>query len=271
MRARELPRLFTLCTVLAMVGCGGSTAKAPKSAATTKSERPKDAPVADPIDPGRIVFAMRGYEVGFRKCFFKSPRTPAKVKITWGIDRLGVSSGASVVSSSSNEPLVEECLVERVNELRFGELAMPASAEWTFVFRLANPAPEKQKAKRAKRRRSRGAKQRPEREAREPVEGTRILSGSGVEAEDVDGTIQAGARLFVRCYRDGVGRHERLVGTVRLRFQIGQQGRMTKIEDAGSELSDLFALDCVAESLYALKFKKPNVAPVQVLYGLQVN
>lgn len=207
---------------------------------------------------------MRGNEVDFRKCFFRRPTDRGTVRVRWRIDEEGVPHAPQVVDSTLRAEAVQNCLLERVADLRFGRLERPAVGEWVFVFRLADPPPQKEESKT-----KRGSKP-----AKEPdEEGIRLDASSPgwLDPERIDGTVQAGYRLFARCYRAGLQRQEELAGHVRFQFVIAPSGRVETVRDQGSDLPDPFAVDCVAEAFYALEFPKPERGPVSVQYRMRLN
>lgn len=206
---------------------------------------------------------MRSNERRLRLCFFKAPTTSGAVRVRWEVDRAGGAREVEVASSTIENAEVERCLASRVGELHFDELAAPASAEWTFVFRLAEPVSEQSKRKQKKRRKA-------------SVEGTAGViidksSAGRLEPDRISGVVEKGYNLYARCYRDAINRDSSLDGWVNLRFVIGEDGRVASVLDGDSDLTDRMALDCIAESFYALEFPKPSRGDVRVLYRLRLN
>lgn len=260
---RTLPRWSALLA-LVPAACGGSTQEA-----APPPESPARAAVVEelaPLEPSKIIFAMGGIENDFRKCFFRNPRDRGTLRVRWQADTDGVAHDATIVESTLETPAIEECLLGRVNELRFGRLERPAHGEWVFVFRLATP-PDPKLSKAGKKARKRSASD-------DEGEGISVDPNSPgwIEPHRVADIVEAGMGLFARCYRTGISRQEALAGNVRLQFVVGEDGRIQTISDQGSDLPDLYAVDCVAEGFYALKFPKPERGgPVTVSYRIRLN
>ncbi|HVJ16687.1 MAG TPA: AgmX/PglI C-terminal domain-containing protein [Polyangiaceae bacterium] len=246
-----------------LLGCGGSPEPRSQAAAAEK-ELPE-------LEPHRVVTAMRFNEAEIRKCFFRAPSDGGFVRIGFEVDRLGEVHGASVRDSSIENDGVQSCLVERVTALRFGELSQAGKAEWTYVYRLAEPPTKEEDEARAKKKAKR-KKKKVEEEVEEVEAGAAIDSGSEgtIDLDRVDQIVQTGYQLYARCYREGFERKNDLEGTVRFRFVIGEDGRMDEVLDGESNLSDRRVLDCIAETFYALRFPAPG-NKVRVLYRLQLN
>lgn len=240
-------------------GCGSTP---PPPAVPSAEPTPQEK--LDLLDPGKIVFAMSGSEVDFRKCFFRRPTERGTVRVRWHIDEEGVPHAPEVVDSSLRTEAVQRCLLDRVADMRFGRLERAAIGEWVFVFRLADPPPPKSASND---KRSSDPGEEPE------EEGIRLEESSRgwLDPERISGTVQAGYRLFARCYRAGLKRQEELAGHLRFQFVIAPSGRVEAVRDQGSDLPDPFAVDCVAEAFYALEFPKPERGPVSVLYRMRLN
>jgi hypothetical protein len=245
------------------LGCAAKPARAPDEA--TK-------PAALPeLEPRRVVTAMRGNEAALRKCFFRAPDQGGFVRVHFEVDELGVVNQVDVRESSIGNAAVEGCLKEQTAALRFGELPQAGRGEWTYVFRLAEPPTKEEHAERAKQRALR--KKKPELEQEDEAEpGAELEQGpaENIDLDRVDQIVQMGYQLYARCYRDGFERNLELEGTVRVRFVIGSYGRMDRVLDGASDLSDRRVLDCIAESFYALKFPPPG-EKVRILYRLRLN
>ena len=259
---RRTLRCWSTIIALGAAACGGS----PQAAAPPPESPATATPVEElaPLEPSKIIFAMGGIENDFRKCFFRNPRDRGTLHVRWQTDTDGVAHDATIVDSTLETAAVEECLLGRVNDLRFGPLERPAQGEWVFVFRLATPPdPKPSKAgKKAKKR------------ADDDGEGISVDPNSPgwLEPYRVADIVEAGMGLFARCYRTGISRQEALAGNVRLQFVVGADGRIQTISDQGSDLPDLYAVDCVAEGFYALKFPKPERGgPVTVSYRMRLN
>lgn len=256
--------LYGLVSAALLSGCGGSSpaTSAPAQAPDTPGGTAREKSPTEALEPARVVQAIRNNEKRLRMCFFRAPDASGFVRLAWHVDSEGAVRNVSVENSTIEDKNVQKCLASRVEELRFGELGRSAKAEWTYVFRLAEPLSEKERKRAAKKRSS-------------------VETESGVSIdEDSDGTIdldavesvvQAGYGLFARCYRDAVGRDEALRGWIALRFEIDESGRVSSMRDGNSDLTDRMAIDCVAESLFALQFPKPENGSVKLLYRIRLN
>jgi len=251
--------------VFAVGACGSSPP--PSASAPNHTERDPGADADAPktrlaeLPPADVVHHLRGNEADLRRCFFANPSLRGAVRFAWKLDVTGKVHSIHRESSTLSDPGVESCLSQRVSEIRFGDLEKPATARWTFVFRLVDP-PAKSKSGRAasKKRKTAAGDER----------GLQIdPSSAGVlPADAIDNVVEAGYPLFARCYRDGVNRNSGLDGTVRLHFVVGSAGAVSEVSDRGSDLTDRQVVDCIAEGFYALRFPEPQHGTVQVLYRL---
>lgn len=243
--------LFGATLAFGVIGCGATRAPSkPVEEVTTSS-------TVATLDPSKIIFAMGGHETNLRKCFFRAPSRRGAIRVSWNTDVSGKVHDPRVVESSIDSPDVENCIIERVAALRFGRLEEPARGEWVFVFRLANPRPD--------------ADTDDEDEDEDEALVIDESSPGWLDPDRVDSVVQAGYRLYARCYRAGIKRRDGLEGSVRFAFVIDPTGRVEAIHDQGSNLPDLFAIDCVAEAFYALEFPQPERGPVTVHYQMRVN
>ena len=270
-RVLRILNFFTASALALMLGtgCGGATpepARAPpKKAAIAKHARkakPRKKKLA-PLEATKIVLAIRGNETELRRCFFRFPSARGTIKVNWQVDAAGIVHDPELEHSTIENADIEQCLLERVSELRFGELEAPAGGEWTFVFRLAEPPFEDDARGRKKKKKK---KKDQERDSDEP--GVTIERGSPgwIEPAKISDVVHYGYPLFARCFRDGVERHDDLKGAMRLRLVIDKQGRVAEVVDRDSDLPDRMVIDCVAESFYSMQFPKPKRGSVHVLY-----
>ncbi len=250
---------------LALLGCGGS----PKPRSPEQQERERfEAGDLPELEARRVVTAMRGNEAEIRKCFFRAPSAAGFVRIRFKVDRLGEVHAASVHDSTIDNDSVESCLTQQTSALRFGELSQPGKAEWTYVYRLAEP-PTKEEHEARDKARAKRKKKKVEQHV-DDVEAGAVIEAGSIDLDRVDQVVQTGYQLYARCYRDGFERNDELEGTVRFRFVIDEDGRMDRVLDGESNLSDRRVLDCIAETFYALRFPAPG-SKVRVLYRLQLN
>lgn len=264
-RSRRSPLACALAIALGVIGACGGSKKVPRETASAPAAAPEPAA----LEPTQIIFAMGGIENDFRKCFFRNPRDRGSVHVRWRADTSGVVDDTELVRSTVTTPDIENCLLERVADLRFGRLDAPSTGEWVFVFRLATP-PEPAASARKVRKSSATKSDEGDDDDGESVR-VEADSPGFLDPDRVAGVVQAGLPLIARCYRSGLSRQQELSGNVRLRFVIGSTGRIEQIEDRGSDLPDLFAVDCVAEGFHALRFPKPEGGPVHVSYRMRLN
>src|SRR5260221_14506518 len=119
--------------------------------------------------------------------------------------------------SPLSDPRIEQCLSEKLYDVRFDPRARPARARWTFVFRLVEPVKD-----RAGRLKKPSKRERDRAERRD--QGVQLEKGSpgSLDLAAVDNVVESGFPLFARCYRDGIQRNSDLDGAVRLRFVVGE-------------------------------------------------
>ncbi|MEP7049055.1 MAG: AgmX/PglI C-terminal domain-containing protein [Pseudomonadota bacterium] len=243
-----------------LLACGGSapSAATPSEAEVTGEPRaPRPAKRVE-LAATDIVTRLRGNETDLRRCFFANPSSHGAARFSWQVDTEGKVHGVRRETSTLGDTRIETCLSKRLGEIDFGDFAEPASARWTFVFRLSDP-----KSRRGTRGGSRNASGDERGLVIEP-------SSPGKLATDaIDNVVEAGYPLFARCYRDGVSRNDSLGGTLRLRFAISPAGTVSEVSDGGSDLSDRQVIDCVAEGFYALQFPQPEHGQVNVLYKIR--
>jgi hypothetical protein len=262
-RARLRALSWVSVLVLGLEACGGS---APAPAAVSDSSASDDA--ASPqgkakgveLSAGDVVTRLRGNETDLRRCFFANPSLRGAVRFSWQLDVEGKVHRVRREASTLGDSRVEACIGQRLSEIDFGDFAEPASARWTFVFRLVDP-PEKPKHG------HRSAKPKSNEDERGLV--IEPSSPGSLAAEAIDNVVEAGYPLFARCYRDGVNRNDTLGGTLRLRFSINPSGSVSAVSDGGSDMSDRQVVDCVAEGFYALHFPEPDHGQVNVLYKIR--
>jgi outer membrane biosynthesis protein TonB len=248
-------------------GCGGSApAQKPQSQANTarsglQQSRPRRAARLPELAPAEVVRAMRSNEKKLRMCFFQAPLASGFVRVGWQVDPSGAVERVLVEQSSIDSRAVERCLAARVGELRFGELNRSAKGEWTYVFRLADPSSESRQKRRSGH----------DEASSKPGVILETTSPGSLNIGKVDEIVQAAYPLFARCYRDAIARNAGLSGWVGLRFVVNRSGRVVRVLDGGSDLDDPMALDCIAESIYALRFPKPRGGNAHVLYRMRLN
>ncbi len=249
----------------ALASCGGGlpTPTAQHAQSASEQSAPSGKKGVE-LSAGDVVQRLRGNETDLRRCFFANPSLRGLARFTWQLDVEGKVHGVRREASTLGDPRVEACIGERLGEIHFGDLAEPATARWTFVFRLMGP-PTQPKGKHHG---SKTGKKKPP-----PVDDRGLVidpSSSGVLAEDaIDNVVEAGYPLFARCYRDGVSRNNDLGGNIRLHFVVSPSGSVSDVSDGGSDLTDRQVVDCIAEGFYALRFPQPDRGSVGVLYHIR--
>jgi hypothetical protein len=249
----------------ALADCGGSAPTPATAREDSAAQRP--APAAKKgveLSAGDVVQHLRGNETDLRRCFFANPSLRGLARFTWQLDTDGKVHGVRREASTLGDAQVEACIGERLGEIHFGDLAAPATARWTFVFRLMEP-PAQPKGKHHG---NKAGRRKP------PPEDDRGLvldpSSPGVLAPDaIDNVVEAGYPLFARCYRDGVSRNNDLGGNIRLHFVVNPSGSVSEVSDGGSDLNDRQVVDCIAEGFYALRFPQPEHGNVGILYHIR--
>jgi hypothetical protein len=249
-------RLAFSTLTLGMLACGGtpSPAAAPESSAPNETAVGAKRKHAVALTASDVVQRLRGNETDLRRCFFANPSLRGAARFSWQLDTEGKVHGVEREASTLGDAGVEGCIAQRLSEIDFGDFAQPASARWTFVFRLVDsPAKHGPHTKHKSNDDERGLSIDPS-------------SPGTLSSDAIDNVVEAGYPLFARCYRDGVSRNDRLGGTLRLHFTISPFGSVSEVSDGGSDLSDRQVVDCVAEGFYALRFPAPANGAVGVTY-----
>ncbi len=254
----------SLGLVAVAAACGGSPeppAKAPDKAAPAGE---KAAPALAELDVMKVARALRGNEAGLRDCF-ASDGAPVRgfMKLSFEIEGTGTVSNIEVETSSFAEPSVAACLTDRIAALHFDAPGEKARTQWTFVSGLyEKPDEDARSAKRGKKKSKRDDEEVEQGVVIEPK------SRGSLEPHEIEDIVHAGFGLFAHCYREGLDRHPRLSGVVRLRMVIGRDGVVDALRDAESDIPDPELIDCVAEGFFALRFPKPRSGTVRLLYRI---
>jgi hypothetical protein len=263
-------RAQSFLALLLLAGCGGS-APSPESAseeqtlvaAEGRGDGRSGLPSAE-LTAHEVVIKLRGNETDIRRCFFANPSARGTLSLSWRVNTEGRIERLKRERSTLSDPRIEQCLGEKLYDVRFEPRAEPARARWTFVFHLVDlqrDRPDKKLKKLTRRDRDR---------AEESDQGVQLERGSPgtVDLAAVDNVVESGFPLFARCYRDGVQRNSNMDGAVRLRFVVGETGHVTTVEDRGSDLTDRQVVDCVAEGFYALQFPEPQRGDAHLVYRI---
>lgn len=262
----RIARALSLSALVLSTSCGGS-APAPESSDDTAPLRAaagREAPAPqEELTAAEVVIKLRGNETDIRRCFFANPSARGTLSLTWTVNPEGRVERLKREQSTLSDPRIEQCLSEKIQDVRFDPRGKPARAGWTFVFRLVEPKKDRSGhvRKASKRERDR---------AEQSDRGVQLEKNSPgrLELADVDNVVESGFPLFARCYRDGVQRNSNLDGAVRLRFVVGGSGHVTSVEDLGSDLTDRQVIDCVAEGFYALRFPEPQSGDAHLVYRI---
>lgn len=259
-------RFLLLPTLLSLAGCGGAGTPAAESAEAEssgpKTQRRVRAP-REELTASEVAIKLRGNETDIRRCFFANPRARGTLSLSWHVNGDGRVEHLKREKSTLTDPRIEQCLGEKLADVRFDPRAETARAAWTFVFRLVEPPKDRQGRKRKVTRRDRDR-------AEDRDQGIELEKGSpgSLDLTAVDDVIESGYPLFARCYRDGVQRNSNLDGAVRFRFVVDESGHVATVEDGGSDLTDRQVIDCVAEGFYALRFPEPSRGNAHLLYRI---
>ena len=253
-------------SLLFVNACGGSTpcAESPDAELSPASATLKDAPSPkDELTASEVVIKLRGNETDIRRCFFANSSARGSLSLSWNVNVEGRIERLKRERSTLSDSRIEQCLGEKLYDVRFDPREKPAHARWTFVFRLVEPKKDRSGRIKKLSRRDRDS-------AEDSENGVQLEKGSpGVlDLAAVDDIVNSGFPLFARCYRDGVQRNSNLDGAVRLRFVVGEAGHVTVVEDGGSDLTDRQVIDCVAEGFYALRFPEPQRGDAHLVYRI---
>jgi hypothetical protein len=263
----SLPAVVRASFGFLLLACSGCGASAP-AAESADDEAARDAgkhdtTPKDELTASEVVIKLRGNETDIRRCFFANPNARGSLSLSWNVNSEGRMEHLKRERSTLSDPRIEQCLGEKMYDVRFDPREKPAHARWTFVFRLVEPA--KDRAGHVKRRSKRDRDR-----AEDADQGVQLEKGSpgSLDLTAVDDVVESAFPLFARCYRDGVQRNSTLDGAVRLRFVVGESGHVTAVEDLGSDLTDRQVVDCVAEGFYALRFPEPQRGDAHLVYRI---
>jgi hypothetical protein len=251
--------------LLSLAGaCGGSpepVAKAPEMSPRAAEKAPPPLPELDVM---KVARALRGHEAGVRDCF-SNEGEPVRgfMKLAFEVEGSGDVSNVEVETSSFAEPTVATCLAEKIGGLHFDAPGEKQKTQWTFVSGLYEKPDEGERS--AKKGRKKKGKRDESTEQGVVIE---PKSRGSLEPEEIEEVVHAGFGLFAHCYREGLDRHSRLSGVVRMRMVIGRDGVVDALRDADSDIPDPELIDCVAEGFFALRFPKPRKGTVRLLYRI---
>jgi hypothetical protein len=261
-----IARSALVLSVGLLSGCGGTTpnAESAEDEPSLRAASGKDTPAPkEELTASEVVIKLRGNETDIRRCFFANPSARGSLSLSWNVNTEGRIERLKRERSTLSDSRIEQCLGEKLYDVRFEPREKPARARWTFVFRLVEP--QKDRAGRVKK-----LSRRDRDRAEDGDQGVQLEKGSPglLDLAAVDDIVESGFPLFARCYRDGVQRNSNLDGAVRLRFVVGESGHVTVVEDGGSDLTDRQVIDCVAEGFYALQFPEPQRGDAHLVYRI---
>lgn len=211
------------------------------------------------MDPKKVVFAMRGNEGDYRKCFMRAMGSRGVVQTRFAITQKGTVSDIDVVRSTIGPQHVVDCLRGHLQKQHFGRQEGPKKGRWTFVFRLTDPIDDNEF--KAKLREAQAS----DKEAAVQIHPESMGS---LDPDELEDSALAGYPLFARCYRDSISRRTVSGGVLRLRLVIDDSGQVSEVGDAGTVFPDPYAVDCIAEGFFAMNFPKPRGGPVEAYYRL---
>jgi hypothetical protein len=257
---------LVVCGSWLVSACGGATepAESADDAVTLRAASGQESPAPkEELTAAEVVIKLRGNETDIRRCFFANPSARGTLSLAWTVNADGRIEALKREKSTLSDPRIEQCLSEKLSDVRFDPRAKPARARWTFVFRLMEPAKDRSGHVKKLTKRDRDRAERGD----QGVQLDKSSPGS-LDLAAVDNIVESGFPLFARCYRDGVQRNSNLDGAVRLRFVVGDDGEVTTVEDIGSDLTDRQVIDCVAEGFYALHFPEPERGDAHLVYRI---
>jgi hypothetical protein len=86
--------------------------------------------------------------------------------------------------------------------------------------------------------------------------------------EVVQRIVRQNIGRFRLCYADGLRLVPRLEGRIAVRFVIGRDGGVSRVQNGGSDFPDWVVLSCVMRAFYGLSFPAPESGIVTVAYPL---
>lgn len=253
-----MPSLRTFLLTLPIISACGAEAPpavSPMPAESTRTEQQRSV-----LEPKQVVFALGGSENDYRKCFMRSIGSRGYVRTRFDLSESGEVERVAISESTLDRPDVADCISTRLKNQLFGSLDGPKSAEWTFVFRLADPLSDSK---------FRGRLQAERRKREDGIVLTKASRGT-LDLDRVAERVAVNYPLVARCYRASIERQKAPGGVLRLKLQIGEDGKVRSVSDAGSVMADAFAVDCAAEGFFAMEFPSPVGGVAELLYRLEL-
>lgn len=245
---------------LLLTACGGAKVQPESSSDAEPAGAHRALPVRGVLEPRQVVYALGGSENDYRRCFMRAVGTRGYIRTRFDVSPRGEVESVVIAESTIDRPDVNECITARLKNQLFGSLDEPKQAEWTFVFRLVEPV-----AERVFLGKLRSARQRGE-------DGISLLrSSSGtLDLDHFAQRVAVNYPLVARCYRASLEREKAPGGILKLRLRIAEDGKVVRVDDAGSVMADAFAVDCAAEGFFAMEFQKPVGGPADVIYRIEL-
>ena len=88
--------------------------------------------------------------------------------------------------------------------------------------------------------------------------------------DTIRATVGKSATAFRACFGDGLTRDKNLEGVVRVRFVIGEDGKVASAEEVGSVMPDVKVTECIVDEFKKLTFPKPEKGTVSVVYPIML-
>jgi hypothetical protein len=88
--------------------------------------------------------------------------------------------------------------------------------------------------------------------------------------EVIQRVVRSKYALFRECYEQGLGRNQNLRGRVIVRFVILESGKVSRVENKGSDLPDAEVVNCVMRKFIEISFPQPTGGDVTVVYPIML-
>ena len=245
--------------MILLSGCVSAPSKGGTTAVGQEQE-PDEPPEPEAMEVSKLSYALRGSEDDFRKCLMQAISARGKVETQFRVTTAGDVVGARVLSSSLHNESAESCLIRELMEQRLGPQATETVNRYTFVFRLTDPLTQKERKARLRKADSNT----------ESALAVLPASQGTIDLAHIADIAQARYPLYAHCYRDSIRRRGESRGLVRFTLHIDEGGRVAEVKDDGSVLPDPYAVDCVAEAFYLMRFDPPQGPDAVVRYSLEL-
>ncbi len=88
----------------------------------------------DELTANEIVIKLRGNETDIRRCFFANPNARGSLSLSWNVNDAGRIEHLKRERSTLTDARIEQCLGEKLYDVRFDPRERPAHARWTSCF-----------------------------------------------------------------------------------------------------------------------------------------